>query len=214
MKTRILFLLLLTVFGGYPAVVQAESLEVAQQRADETCRQANRMLDIFSRPSVDQDSETLATLNPGTKLRIVNTGEGGWVAVEAPRRGFVIARYLTTCSATVVTPPQSQPQPRPQTPATPTTTAQPSAPVTLSRPGSPLPATAGSCRQALLGLSVRSRPDGTLGAISGVQQGQRVTLTGESFTDSEGRIWLQISSPQSGWISGGRGGWMNVIPCP
>lgn len=169
----------------------ASSLTLAAISAtDPNCRQTNRTVDVLSEASVSGNSQTLATLAPETKVKITGAGSNGWVPISEPVAGFVIARHLTTCSRITTRP---------------TFTQHP----TLTN------LTAGMCRQANLDLAVRPRPEvGAEPRVGSLNQGMKVTLTGETSMDAENRLWLRISVPFAGWISGGQEGGTNVSLCP
>ncbi|MEA5420652.1 hypothetical protein VB712_15570 [Spirulina sp. CCNP1310] len=168
----------------------APSLTLAAVSAtDPNCRQTNRTVDVLSEASVSATSQTLATLAPETKVKITGVGSNGWVPISEPVAGFVIARHLTLCTPIATRP---------------TFTQHP----TLTN------LTAGMCRQANLELAVRPRPAvGAEPRVGGLNQGMKMTLTGETVMDAESRLWLRISVPFAGWISGGQEGGTNVSLC-
>jgi hypothetical protein len=160
--------------------------------ADPNCRQTNRTVDIFAKPSVGADSSTLGILEPEARVTIASVGANGWVPVTAPLAGFVIARHLKPCAAV---------------------STEPAQPVFQQDP-TLLNLTPGSCRRAALGLVVRPRPEvGSEPLVGRLQEGMRATLTGESNMDDEFRLWLRISAPYAGWISGGQEGGTNLAFC-
>lgn len=156
---------------------------------DPNCRQTNRTVDVLSQASVSGTSETVAILAPETKVKITGAGSNGWVPISEPVAGFVIARHLTACSRITTRP---------------TFTQHP----TLTN------LTAGMCRRANLDLTVRPRPEaGAEPRVGSLNEGMKATLTGETAMDAENRLWLQISVPFAGWISGGQEGGTNVSLC-
>lgn len=212
MNTQAFLLSLLLVSGVMPTAfaqaipdarleVESTSVTVVAQAptainpADPNCRQTNRTVDIFSQPSVGSDSSTIGILEQDARVTIASAGANGWVPITAPMSGFVIARHLKPCAAVTGEAPK---------PAQPTFQQHPTL-VNL---------TPGSCRSAALDLVVRPRPEvGAEPAAGRLQQGMRITLTGESRMDSESRLWLKISAPYAGWVSGGQEGGTNVAFC-
>ncbi|MGK7928559.1 MAG: hypothetical protein AB4290_25545 [Spirulina sp.] len=195
MNIRIITLFLLAGSGAIALHLPARSQSLAGQ-----CRLSNRRVDVYSQPSVDPSSQTLATLEPNVQLVLAGNGQQGWISVRQPVEGFVIARHLTQCSGASAAKPPRQPQPQPS----------PSAPVTPALTN----LREGSCRMAIVDLAIRSRPNAETGSeIGSVKQGATATLTGKTSSDRDGRLWLQISAPIRGWISGGRSGGSNVILC-
>lgn len=67
------------------------------------CRAASRTIDIFTEPSVGPTSDIVRTLEPNQRVTLASVGSAGWIQVSAPASGYVIARYLKSCSGT--TPP-------------------------------------------------------------------------------------------------------------
>ncbi|TVQ52774.1 MAG: hypothetical protein EA366_13840 [Spirulina sp. DLM2.Bin59] len=170
-------------------VPQSVAATAAISATDPNCRQTNRTIDVLSEASVSAASETLATLVPETRVRITGAGSNGWVPISEPVQGFVIARHLTACGEIATRPVFTQ---------HPTLTNL----------------TAGMCRRANLDLAVRPRPAvGAEPRVGGLDQGMKATLTGQTVMDSENRLWLQISVPFAGWISGGQEGGTNLSFC-
>lgn len=193
-KTALMALLISSSFST-PAFAETVSVTAPQltltaiNATDPNCRQTNRTVDVLSQASVSSQSETVATLVPETRVKITGAGSNGWVPISEPVVGFVIARHLTACR-TVAT--------------RPTFTQHP----TLTN------LTSGMCRQANVSLAVRPRPEaGAEPRVGGLDQGMKATLTGETVMDAENRLWLQISVPFVGWISGGQEGGTNVSLC-
>ncbi|MEM8637688.1 MAG: hypothetical protein AAGG51_02550 [Cyanobacteria bacterium P01_G01_bin.54] len=165
------------------------------------CRLTNRTLSVFTKPTVAEESEIVATLDPETPVVLASAGHAGWIKISEPARGFVIARHLTRCP--------SEPEP-PQ----PATTAPPSSDFPFAQDPTLLNITSGACRQAIVDLAIRpaarseARP-----FIGSIKEGETMTLTGESVLGDEYRLWLQISRPYLGWISGGVEGGTNLAFC-
>jgi uncharacterized protein YgiM (DUF1202 family) len=155
-----------------------ENFQLAQADAASAageCRRVNRKVDIFSEPSVASASTVRATLENGSRVTLAGSGSNGWVAVSSPVSGYVIARYLySTTDCGGTTPP---PPPPPQ-----------------------------SCRRVVApseGLSVRSGPGTNFSRVGSVFVGDTLRVTGEARSDADGRRWVQISRPISGWVSSG-----------
>lgn len=64
------------------------------------CRAATRTIDIFTEPSVGNSSDIVTTLEPNQQVTLAGEGSAGWIQVSSPASGYVIARYLKTCSGT------------------------------------------------------------------------------------------------------------------
>ena len=62
------------------------------------CRAASRTIDIFTEPSVGTSSDVVRTLEPNQKVTLAGEGSAGWIQVSSPGSGYVIARYLKSCS--------------------------------------------------------------------------------------------------------------------
>jgi hypothetical protein len=149
------------------------------------CRQTNRRLDVFSIPDVQHASDRIAVLDPYSRVTLTGWGANGWVEINAPTQGYIIARHLSVC-------PGSRPQP-PSVAAT---------------------AAAGECRVAIRDLAIRDRPTRPSRPVSGIPRGARMTLTGETQYDATTqRTWLEVSTPAAGWVSGSVGTASNVRSC-
>lgn len=64
------------------------------------CRASTRTIDIFTEPSVGTTSDIVRTLEPNQQVTLAGEGSAGWIQVSSPASGYVIARYLKTCSGT------------------------------------------------------------------------------------------------------------------
>lgn len=158
------------------------------------CRAAKQR--IFVYPERSTSSQSIRTLAPNELVTLADTGAAGWIAISAPIAGYVRASELKPCPGGT-RPPTPAPTPAP-TP-TPTPTPTPSPTPTSS---------ANSCRKVIYppeGLAVRNTPVITSPRISGVYVGNTVKLASprQSQKDSQGRTWVLISSPTTGWISSG-----------
>ena len=119
-------------------------------------------------------SEVVATLNKGTIVKLSDNGANGWVRISTPVVGFVQAGYLSAANCPTPPPPANDRCRR------------------VARPPE--------------GLKIRRGPTITSDVLGGVQLGQTVTLTTNPPTtqrDNQGRDWVNISSPISGWITNG-----------
>jgi hypothetical protein len=193
------------------AIAQTEIAPAASSLIGQ-CRAVNKATPIF------QDRSTTSTVVRSLKMdeRVTlaeNAATGGLIAVSAPARGFVQTATLKLCAGGTPTP-----KPTPTTPPSPTPKPSPTTP--------PVSDAKKLCRQVartpLLiengGLNIRSEPNTTAASVGGVAPGATLTLTTAPATtkdDSAGRVWVQISGPQAGWVSNGfRGGLSNMVMCP
>jgi hypothetical protein len=138
-----------------------------------TCRRLNYPAPV--RKEASFTSPVVTNLAVGTVVRLAaNGGTNGFILIDSPANGFVEARNLS-----------------PKVPC-PTTTPP-----------------ADRCRQVLNppeGLVIRREPNTSSAVVGGVAQGARVTLTANPptrRTDSVGRIWIEVESPNRGWVSNG-----------
>lgn len=162
------------------------------------CRAAKQR--IFVYPERSTTSQSIRTLAPNELVTLADTGAGGWIAISAPIAGYVRASELKPCPGGT----------RPPTPApTPTPSPSPS-PAPDTQPPSQEGSQGGSnvCRNVINppeGLAVRNTPAISAPRISGVYVGNTVKLASprQSQKDSQGRTWVLISSPTTGWISSG-----------
>ncbi|NEO87963.1 MAG: hypothetical protein F6J87_27445 [Spirulina sp. SIO3F2] len=163
------------------------------------CRLTNRTLSVYTKPSVAADSDIAATIPAQTRVTLASDGTGGWIKISEPARGFIIARHLTAC------PTATAPTPEPETPNDDFPFTQHSALVNL---------TSGACRQAIVDLAIRPEPRSEARPFIGsVKEGETMTLTGQSQMGDEYRLWIRISKPYPGWVSGGVEGGTNVELC-
>lgn len=160
------------------------------------CRAAKQR--IFVYPERSTSSQSIRTLAPNELVTLADTGAAGWVAISAPIAGYVRASELKPCPGGT----------RPPTPA-PTPSPSPS-----PTPGTQPPSQGGTqggsnvCRNVINppeGLAVRNLPVLSAPRVSGVYVGNTVKLASprESQKDSQGRTWVRISQPTTGWISSG-----------
>ena len=119
-------------------------------------------------------SEVVATLNKGTVVKLSDNGANGWIGISTPVVGFVQAGYLSAANCPSAPPPANDRCRR------------------VARPPE--------------GLKIRRGPTITSDVLGGVFLGQTVTLTTSPPTtqrDNQGRDWVNISSPVSGWLTNG-----------
>jgi hypothetical protein len=160
------------------------------------CRAAKQR--IFVYPERSTSSQSIRTLAPNELVTLADTGAAGWIAISAPIAGYVRASDIKPCPGGT----------RPPTPA-PTPTPTPT-PTPDTQPPSQGGSQGGSnvCRKVISppeGLAVRNTPAISAPRISGVYVGNTVKLASprQSQKDSQGRTWVLISSPTTGWISSG-----------
>jgi hypothetical protein len=163
------------------------SVQLAQGLVGQ-CRAAKQR--IFVYPERSTTSQSIRTLAPNELVTLADTGAAGWIAISAPIAGYVRASDLKSCPGGT----------RPPTP-TPTPDTQPPS-EQGSQGGSNV------CRKVISppeGLAVRNTPVISAPRISGVYVGNTVKLVSprESQKDSQGRTWVRISEPSTGWISSG-----------
>jgi hypothetical protein len=172
-----------------PALSQA-SPQLAQAAASIVgqCRSVNKQTPLFKDRSTA--STAVALLKPNDKVTIAeNTGQNGLIAVSSPAAGYVIMNNLKLCS--------SAPTPTPK----------------------PTPPAAGACRLVTQsqGLAVRKEPASQAAVVGSVIFNQKVTLVSppERKTNPDGRMWVKLAAPVSGWVSEGfKDGGMNLGNCP
>ncbi|HEY9675837.1 MAG TPA: SH3 domain-containing protein [Waterburya sp.] len=173
------------------------------------CRAAKQR--IFVYPERSTSSQSIRTLAENDGVILADTGVNGWIAISAPVAGYVQARDLTLCNSSTKRPtpaPTPTPTPAPTPSPTPTPTPTPTS-------------SANSCRKVIYppeGLAVRNTPVLSAPRIGGVYVGNTVKLANprQSEKDSQGRTWVKISQPTSGWISSGfpNGNLGPEFPCP
>ncbi|AFZ21731.1 SH3 domain-containing protein [Allocoleopsis franciscana] len=160
------------------------------------CRAAKQR--IFVYPERSTTSQSIRTLAPNELVTLADTGAGGWIAISAPIAGYVRASELKPCPGGT-RPPTPAPSPSPSPSPSPDT-----------QPPSQGGTQGGSnvCRKVINppeGLAVRNTPVISAPRVSGVYVGNTVKLASprEYQKDSQGRTWVKISQPTTGWISSG-----------
>lgn len=166
------------------------------------CRAAKQR--IFVYPERSTSSQSIRTLAPNELVTLADTGAAGWIAISAPITGYVRASDLKPCPGGT----------RPPTPA-PDTQAPSQEGTQGSQGGSNV------CRKVISppeGLAVRNTPVLSAPRVSGVYVGNTVKLASprESQKDSQGRTWVRITEPTTGWISSGfpNGNLGSEFSCP
>ncbi|MGI0489078.1 SH3 domain-containing protein [Pantanalinema rosaneae CENA516] len=151
------------------------------------CRRTNQRVDVY--PSRGENVQPTGSLPAGTVVILSDNGSGGLIGISSPTTGLVQARYLNTNCDTGGTKP----------------------PVTGSR-----------CRRVIYpndGLVIRSEPNRFSNNLGGIAMNGRLELTTDPATrrrDSEGREWVEIVQPRTGWVSNGFAGtgYSNLGMCP
>jgi hypothetical protein len=175
-----------TMPSAQPASFEFQGdLQLAQTLAGE-CRAAKERIFVYSQRS--PSSQTLGTVDPNGEVTLADSGSGGWIAISAPLTGYVQANSLKPCKN------MNSPKPNPPTSNPPT-----SNPPTSTSSG-------GDCRQVKFpeGLVIRQNPNsGTV--VGRLMMGNTIRLVNPRRTekDSQGRTWVQITTPKAGWISSG-----------
>ncbi|KAM3090791.1 SH3 domain-containing protein [Phormidesmis sp. 146-35] len=137
------------------------------------CRAAKQSTAIFSQRS--STSAVVTALPAEQRVTLSeNGGTDGFIGVSAPSKGFVQTVNLKLCA---------------NNPA-------------------PTPPAKGLCRRVTQtqGLVVRQGPNTTSSVVGGVDFNSQVFLTTTPATSKvspDGRIWVQIAKPLSGWVSNG-----------
>jgi hypothetical protein len=136
------------------------------------------------------------TTSPATTQK---EGSRTWVQISAPAAGWISngvmsPGHLIMCGTTPAPKPEPKPEPKP---------------------------TGSRCRRVINppeGLVIKSDASRSSSTVGGLALGEKMTLSNDPATtkkDGEGRTWMQIESPQAGWVSNGFGGGKgNVGMCP
>lgn len=181
-----------------PRLLAQSAMRVAQA-SGANCRVPNRLLDVYSLPSVASDSRSLASLEANTRINLDRNPDGsfleenGFVRGYVPSRdlrGYVIARHLTRipgCGEGTTPPPQPQTCARVTVPA----------------------------------LTVRENPAETARPVGEfVSSGEVVRILDDEVEQATGRTWIQIPiDGTTGWAAetGRFGNGRNLsprFPCP
>lgn len=166
------------------SLAQSQSNVQLSQALVGQCRAVKQR--IFVYPERSTSSISIRTLAPNEQVTLADNGVNGWIAISSPVVGYVRANELQPCPGGT-RPPAAATQPPAQT----------------GSQGGP-----NVCRQVVApeqGLAVRNTPAIDAPRISGVYVGNTVKLASprQSEKDSQGRTWVRISEPTTGWISSG-----------
>ncbi len=160
------------------------------------CRAAKQRIFIY--PERSTSSQSIRTLAPDEQVTLADSGAAGWVGISFPIAGYVRANDLKACPGGT-RPPGTQPP----------------ASGGGSQSGTNPPASGGGsqsranmCRKVIAppeGLAVRNTPVVSAPRTAGVYLGNTVRLANprETQRDSQGRTWVRITAPATGWISSG-----------
>ncbi|NET31980.1 MAG: hypothetical protein F6K19_08250 [Cyanothece sp. SIO1E1] len=176
-------------------------LQLAQAQAS-NCRVSNRIIDVYSAPSVAADSQRLAILEPSTEIYLEGADDGTWVGANGFLRGsvpsaevsgYVIARHLTKTADCGSNGGSASQSPTTQEPVA----QQP----TVSEPGTQAPTAEKFCARVTFpeGLAVLSKPQEGASIVDGVAFRQEVEITDEAKEAATGRTWVAIA--QDKWIA-------------
>jgi hypothetical protein len=157
------------------------NLQLAQSVVGQ-CRAATQRIFIY--PERSTSSQSIRTLAPDEQVTLAESGAAGWVAISFPIAGYVRSSDLKACPGGT-RPPDTQP------------------PSSGGSQGG-----ANMCRKVIAppeGLAVRNTPLSSAPRIAGVYVGNTVRLASppEIQRDSQGRTWVRITAPSTGWISSG-----------
>ncbi|MCA1993318.1 MAG: SH3 domain-containing protein, partial [Coleofasciculus sp. S288] len=141
------------------------------------CRAAKQRTLVY--PERSNSSPSLGTIAPNEQVTLADSGAAGWIAISSPIVGYVRASDLKACSGGTRPPSSGE-----------------------SQEGATV------CRRVIAppeGLAVRNTPVLSDRRIAGVYVGNTVRLVSprETQKDSQGRTWVRISAPATGWISSG-----------
>lgn len=173
---------------GASAIAQSGGSLVGQTRC------AKQPTAIFAERSATSAVVRALATNQAVTLS-ENAAQNGFIGVSAPTPGFVQTVNLRLC-------PGASPTPTPTPTTTPTTPPQ-----------------AALCRRVNFpdGLLVRQSANPNSAVVGGVAYNTQVFLTTNPATaqsSADGRVWVQINRPLSGWVSNGfRGGRSNLVFC-
>ncbi|NEQ20688.1 MAG: SH3 domain-containing protein [Microcoleus sp. SIO2G3] len=167
--------------SGYQGNIQLAQSVVSQ------CRAAKQRIFIY--PERSTSSQSIRTLAPDEQVTLADSGAAGWVAISFPVAGYVQAIDLKPCPGGT-RPPNTRP-PNTQPPSSGSSQAG-----------------ANVCRKVIAppeGLAVRGTPVSSAPRIAGVYVGNTVRLASprETQKDTQGRTWVRITAPSTGWISSG-----------
>lgn len=161
--------------GILPGVAQEAPIIVADGHLMGQCRQVNREVTVYAKPSVD--SGKIAALERGHEVILAEeVALNGWIYIDDPVRGFVQSAFLATCGSFQL--PESVAESR-----------QRDFCISEDVDGN-------------VGLPIYSNRSTSSDVLDRVYPKERVTVLGISvFDERTGIQWLQISHPLSGWIT-------------
>jgi hypothetical protein len=168
------------------ANLESQPQTLAQTSLVGQCRVTNRAVDFFETRG-GTDPKPADTIPAQTEVILSDNGSGGLIGVSQvggkPRNGFVPARYLYVGCKTAGTP----------------------------------PSTGNTCRRVVtpIGLVVHSGASRGSSVVGGVSFNERIDLSTYPATvrqETDGRRWIQIAKPMSGWVSNGYSG-TNLVYC-
>lgn len=148
--------------------------EIANRRLKGQCRQVNRQISVYERPS--KSSKRLLLLEMGYEVMLAEDEDlEGWVYINAPETGFVQTAYLTTCGTFQL-------------------------PDTIARSMKrDLCINDQVSVESGLPIYTTKNPESTI--IDRVFPGERVSVLGIPIVDFNTQVeWLQIDHPFAGWI--------------
>lgn len=157
------------------------NFQLAQGLVGQCRRAAKERIFVYSQRSTN--SQAIRTLARNERVTLADNGGGGWIAISSPVTGFVQATNLAQCPGDGNTTP--------------------------STGGSTTPSTGNLCRRVTYkgseGLAIRSKASSNSTRVAGVRFGDKVTLRAKSspVLDNQGRAWVEITAPATGWISSG-----------
>lgn len=180
------------------STAESEKPSVAQTQRD-LCRQVYRKrtqgLVIYQEPSPYSLAIGGVGVNQQVALvpdfvNLVGPDNQNWIQISSPVPGFISNGYTGGQSNLVYCSFSTTPDPVPVSPA-------------------PVPALGDFCRRVIQpkGLAVRLSPDPASAAVGGVGYNETVQLDESlaSYQGPDGRVWVAIVSPISGYVSSGYG---------
>lgn len=164
------------------------------------CRQVYEPLGLVVRAEASPYSARVGGVDRGDRVTLAEnysaiTGPDGrtWIPITYPVTGFVSNGYVNGTRSNLIYCRNIDPVPDPE----------------------PLPGE--RCRRVLAeqGLTVRAQPTPFSARVGGVGYNDRVTLVEgyRGIQGPEGRIWIGIVEPLSGFVSNGYGGASNLARC-
>ncbi|MCD8485758.1 SH3 domain-containing protein [Desertifilum tharense IPPAS B-1220] len=171
--------------------IQTNDLKPCGDPLEGQCRATNRDTFIYDSPSTN--ATRTRSLLPNETVTLASGGAEGWVMIRSPIQGYVQAATLRPCAPNAV------------------------------RPNPPVATNPLQCRRVTEfvgeGLNVRVRPLLLARSIGVLLPGDIVRLRSNppaTNVDSEGRTWVEVTSPIPGWVSQGfiEGRNLEPVECP